>query len=183
MLRKACLAALLAALALPGYGATIRADAYDLRLDIQTGLDVDAYQFPPVAGSIGYFPVDNFEVGGLIGLRKADWDSFWVTGSVWELGVFAEKHFDVKINFHPLAGVRLSVLDGEENSDTAYQAFVYGGGKIFLNEFTALVINGGVTFADEDIYDVDTTRVTDTSVAQDGDSVGLLLDVGLRYYF
>jgi hypothetical protein len=183
MLRKACLAALLAALALPGYGAKIQADAYDLRLDIATGLDTDAYEFPPVSASLGYFPMNNVEFGGLIGLRKAEWDSYWVTGSVWELGLFAEKHFDVDLKFHPLLGLRLSLLDGEEDSDTAYQAYAYAGGKYFLNEFTAIVVNGGVTFASEDIYDVDTVSQLDGSVRQDGDSVGLLVDVGIRYYF
>jgi hypothetical protein len=186
MLRKSCLIALAtAALALPGYGATISADAYNLRFDMETDFDSDAYEFPPCNASIGYFPVDNFEVGGLIGLRKADWNSYWVTGSVWELGLFAEKHFDLKqdFNFHPLLGLRASLLDGEEDSDTAYQAFLYAGGKIFMTQNAAIVINAGVTAATEDIYNVDTTLNQDLTTTQSGDAVGLLVDVGLRYYF
>jgi hypothetical protein len=183
MLRKACLAALVAALAVPGYAAVIQTDAYDLRLDVASGLDTESYEFPPLSAGLGYFPADNFEVGGLVGIRKADWDSYWVTGSVWELGVFAEKHLDVEFNFHPLMGVRLSLLDGEEDSDTAYQAYVYAGGKVFVTENMALVFNAGVGFATEDIYDVETTRERDLSVSQDGDSVGALFDVGFRYFF
>lgn len=184
MLRKSCLIAVAAvALALPGYGAIIQTDAYDLRFDAETDFDANAYEFPPCSASIGYFPMDNFEIGGLIGLRKADWDSFWVTGSVWELGLFAEKHYDVDFNFHPLLGLRLSLLDGEDNSDTAYQAYVYAGGKIFMTENAAIVINAGVTAATEDLYNVDTTLNQDLTTTQSGDSVGMLVDVGLRYYF
>ncbi len=183
MLRKACLIAVVSALALPGFGAVIQADAYDLRLDIQSGTDTDAYDFPPVTASLGYFAADNIEVGGLLGLRKAAWDSYWVTGSVWELGVFAEYHYDVDFSIHPLLGVRLSMLDGEKNSDTAYQAIVYVGGKLFLNESVALAANLGVAFATEDIYNVDTTGLPDMTTSQSGDSVGVILDVGLRYFF
>jgi hypothetical protein len=183
MLRKACLAALLAALAATGYGATINPDVYDLRLDVQSSLESDAYEFPPLSGSIGYFPIENFEVGGLIGLRNSQWDSYWVTGNVLELGVFAENHLEVDFKVHPLFGLRLSLLDGEENSDTAYQAYLYAGGKVFLTPKTALVLNGGVAFATEDIYNVKTTRQPDLSTTQTGDSVGAIVDLGLRYFF
>lgn len=183
MLRKACLAALLAALAVPGYSAVIQADAYDLRLDVGSGLDTDAYEFPPISASIGYFPVNNLEIGPLIGLHNADWNSYWVTGNIWELGLFAEKHMDVDFNFHPLLGVRLSLLDGEKDRDTVYQATVYAGGKMFLNENIALVVNGGVAFATEDIFNVDTTLQQDLTTTQTGDSVGVILDVGIRYFF
>jgi hypothetical protein len=183
MLRKACLIAVVAALAVPGFGATINADAYDLRLDVASGLDTDAYQFPPVSASLGYFPANNVEVGALLGMRKADWDSYWITGSVWELGLFAEYHYDVDFNFHPLVGLRVSMLDGEKDSDTVYQGLLYAGGKVFLTESVALVINGGVAFASEDMYNVDTTGLPDLTTTQSGDSVGVIFDVGLRYFF
>ena len=183
MLRKASLIAVDAALAIPGYGAVIRSEAYDLRLDMQSGVDADAYAFPPASVSLGYFPADNFEVGGLMGLRNANWDSFWVTGNVWELGIFAEYHFDVNFNFHPLVGVRGSLLDGEKDSDTVYQAFIYGGGKVFLSENVAIVIDAGVAFAGDKIYNVDTKLNQDLTKSQSGDSVGFLADVGIRYFF
>ncbi len=183
MSRQACLFILAATLALPGYGATIRADAYDLRFDLQTGVDPDAYSYPPVSAGLGYFIADNVEIGGLLGIRSADWDSFWITGNVWELGLFGEIHFDVDLNFHPLAGIRLSMLDGEKDSDTAYQLFLYGGGKLFLSENVALAIQAGVAVSDEEIYDVDTHLRPNGTTTQKGDSIGLLLDLGIRYFF
>ncbi len=183
MLRKVCLIALATALAIPAFGAVIRADAYDLRLDLQTETDPDAYAFPPISASLGYFAADNVEVGGLIGIRNADWDCFWKNGNVWELALFGEYHFDVDFNFHPLVGARLSMLDGEEESDTAYQLFLYGGGKIFLNENVALVLNAGMAFANEDIFDVKRTNVAKDKSTTRGDATALLLDIGLRYFF
>ena len=184
MSRKACLVALVATLAIPSFGANIRSDVYDLRLDMQTGTDPEAYSYPPISASLGYFPAENVELGGLIGLRNADWDSFWVTGNIWELGLFSEYHFDVDFNFHPLLGARLSMLDGEKDSDTVYQLFLYGGGKVFLNENVALVLNAGVAFATEDMYNVDTTLNSDkVTTTQSGDSMDLLLDLGVRYFF
>lgn len=183
MFRKACLIAVVTALAVPGFGATINADAYDLRLDIASGTDTKAYDFPPVSASLGYFVADNVEMGALLGMRKSAWDSYWITGTVWELGVFAERHFDVTFNFHPLLGARLSMLDGEKDSDSVYQALVYAGGKVFLSQNVALVINAGVAFATEDIFNVETTGLPDLTTTQSGDSVGMIVDAGLRYFF
>jgi hypothetical protein len=183
MLRKACLIAVVTALAIPGFGAVIQANAYDLRLDVESGPDTDAYDFPPVSASLGIFAADNVEVGGLLGMRRAAWDSYWVTGSVWELGLFAERHFDVDFNFHPLLGVRLSMLDGEKESDTVYQALVYAGAKVFISESVALAVNAGVAFASEDMYDVETISLPNDLTDQSGDSVSAIVDVGLRYFF
>ena len=183
MLRKVCLIALAAALAVPAFGAVIRSDAYALRLDLETGTDPDAYAYPPVSVSLGYFPADNIEVGGVLGIRNADWNSYWITGNVWELGLFGELHFDVDYRFHPLVGARLSMLDGEKDSDTVYQLFIYGGGKYFLSENMALALSAGLAFATESIYNADTETKANKKTSQSGDAIGLLLNLGLRYYF
>jgi len=183
MLRKVCLLALAATLATPAFGAVIRADAYALRLDLQTGVDPDAYAYPPVSASLGYFLADNIEVGGLVGIRNADWNSYWITGNVWELGLFGELHFDVDYSLHPLIGARLSMLDGEKDDDTVYQLFLYGGVKYFLSEYMALAFQAGLAFATESIYNVDTELKPNKTTRQSGDSIGLLMNLGIRYYF
>jgi len=164
--------------------AVIRPGVFDARADLGMEVPVGDYDVPPVSLGLGYFPAPNLEAGVLLGYRKMGWDSYWRNSGVWELGLFGEYHLDVNFPLHPHAGVRISLLDGDESSDTVGQLLIYSGVKYFLSEYVALAANIGVALATDSIFDVTTKTISETEVrSEGGDSVGLFLSVGIRYYY
>ncbi len=163
--------------------AVIRAGACNVRADLGLETPIGDYDVPPVTFGLGYFPRDNVEAGLLLGYRKLGWDSYWRNSGVWELGLFSEYHLDVNFPFHPLAGARLSVLDGDESSDTVGQLMLYGGAKYFLSEYVALAFHAGLALATEKIFDVTTHMRPDGIPYGEGDSFGFFFSLGLRFYY
>lgn len=185
MLRKTVCFGVCALLAAATFGAPLTAGLHEGRIEIPADADANVYDFPPVSGSIGYFPVDNLEIGAIMGFRKSNKESYWVNGSVWELGVFGEYHMDVDFFLQPYVGARAVQLDGEEDDDNVNEMAAYVGVKAFLTEQVAVSVAVAQQWADEELYDISITgrnAETDT-LTQKGDKTATVIRVGLRCYF
>ncbi len=108
-----------------------------------------------ILAGYGYFIADNLEIGLIASFRKTEWDSEWGINSIWGFGVFSEYNFETGGPLLPYVGARLTILDGNDNSDTAINATAMAGLKLMLTQSAALAIGAFYDIASEDIYVID----------------------------
>lgn len=171
-MKKLAIAAMVVMSAVASYAADLLPQGmHEFRVDgCYDFVSADNLQIHPITGQMGYFPWDNVEMGMYVSYRKADWNSYFGPGSVWGLGGFAQYNITWGTPVVPFIGVRVGLLDGEQNSDTVFNIGGGPGVRLFLTETVSLYLAGEIDWASEDIYDFD--RVGSKTDGDDMDVLG-----------
>jgi hypothetical protein len=142
------------AVAAQSYGAMLNKGVREMSVD--GSINKDSEMNVSVSGRGGYFIMDFLEVGASAGLS-------WLQGGdlmVLSGGVFGEYNLplDGVPNIVPFCGVAGGLTyskidtDWADESDTAFEASLYGGAKYFLLDNLAIALQAAVLVASEDIY-------------------------------
>lgn len=141
--------ALVAALARWSSAATLAQDTQELRLQGVLDPSTGAGDEIDLAGSYGYFFMDNVQAGGRLSLL--DNDDVTSIGA----GAFVESNFDTGSSVMPFGEAFVGIAQVDvEKGDTELAGILEGraGAKFFLAENIAIAAAGVFTFATEDIY-------------------------------
>lgn len=152
--------ALLAGLAQWSSAATLAQDTQELRLQGVLDPSTGAGDEISIAGSYGYFFLDNVQAGGRLSLLDND-----ILTSV-AAGAFVESNFDTGSSVMPFGEAYVGIAQVDvQKGDTELAGVLEGraGAKFFLSENVALAAAGVFAFATEDIYP-DNKQWDDTDV-------------------
>lgn len=154
--------------ALSGFGAAIQQDTFEIGLN--GGLDFENFNGKVQTDNqlnLGYFVVDDVQVGGIA--------KFACEGSDigWGLGPYGEVNFDLDSLAVPYVALRLTANFGNLYVSDHLLAEGAGGVKFFLSEWVAL--------AAEFFYDLASKNVFNNNGREQSSDFGL--HFGVRSYF
>ncbi len=154
--------------ALTGFGTVIQQDTIEIGLN--GSLDFENFNGKvATAGqlSLGYFVLDDIQVGGITGWGY-DGDNFG-----WGLGPYGEINFDLDSAIVPYIAIRMTANFGDYHRSDHLLIEGAGGVKFFLSESVAL--------AGELFYDLASKQVFINNERDQNTDIGLR--VGIRSYF
>ena len=160
------------------FAAPLKQGSFEIRGDASyTSDDVTI----PIDGGLGYFVMDDVQVGGMVSFVKKNWGSYWGIADVWGVWGFVEKDFTQwSKTFVPYADLALGVMEGDRPwNGNVFVSKVSAGAKYLLNQRTAIAAQVNFNWAADDIYNFN--RVNDTTGS--GDSTDFSFDVGVRFFF
>lgn len=143
-----CLMLLVAA---TGFGTPLKQET--LELPLIGNLDFDSadgdVEFMVMPG-LGYFILDDIEVGGLVGLGYNGQDRGYM------LGAFGEINFDLESPVVPFLGIRPSFNFGDYYPENHFYLEGLAGLKFFLSEWVAISTELFYGLANKDVFaDID----------------------------
>jgi len=179
-MKKIVLGAVIVSLACAARAAFVPKESHEFIFDLATDIHGnEGYSTVPALGGVGYFFLDNIEGGLYLSMRKTKWESYWGVDTAWGFGVFGEADFFTDSLVIPFLSARAGLLDGNEESDTAFNLAAGGGARFYLTERFCLTLQAEVEWASKEVFNFD--RISDTEGS--GDKLTAGLRGGIRYIF
>jgi hypothetical protein len=178
----AVLSCLLASI--PAFGAPPMAQGtYEIRVqashDIQ---DTQDDRMVTIEGGLGYYVVDNVQLGGLITFTKHDEDSYWGVHDVWGLGAFGEMNCARFYPWVPFIGASAQILSSDDDDQDLVTVLTASPGlRFFFTEQVSLALQVNVNWATEDVYDYEVEDFVNGENVGKGESADIYASIGLRF--
>jgi len=178
-MKKFAVLALGIVLTLPAFGTPLKQGLYEVRTEASYDIkDINTDEdFVSGVGRLGYYFMDNVQLGGLVSFGKSPWESYWNVNDVWGLGGYAEYNMALNKSLVPYVGIS-AVFFSAEDKDTISTLNAYAGLKFFFTETVGLCAQVNGSLASDDIYDYNREDLPENG---NGETFDITANVGLVF--